>query len=97
MFESGHSNDGNGHSHWAGNAVDFQIVHGKAARPATNTTANLDTDKAIMQACVAAGAIPTQVFGPCTNDFAYSTSFKLCPYTGFNTNIDHSNHVHCAW
>jgi hypothetical protein len=95
VLESAHHNSGpNGH--WGGRGVDFQIVHG-GGKPAKNTKANLDYDKKLMEACVAGGAIPTQVFGPCTDDFSYTSSLKLCPYTQFNSNIDHSNHVHCGW
>ncbi len=47
--------------------------------------------KLILGICRVAGA--TETIGPCNNN----VSLAVCKATGFETNSEHQNHIHCGW
>ncbi len=53
--------------------------------------------KKIEDACRAAGANPKQIFGPCGGVGKGHSEFIFCSATGYRTNNEHENHVHCGW
>ena len=55
------------------------------------------TAKKIMDICKAAGAKPRQIFGPCNGVGSGHSEFVACSATGYRTNSQHENHVHCGW
>ncbi|MEI8130331.1 MAG: hypothetical protein WCG55_02385 [bacterium] len=77
-----------GSAHYRGLAFDI----GGASFSYSTTTA-----KKIMDICRAAGANPRQIFGPCNGLGKGQNSFIACPVTGYRTNSQHENHVHCGW
>lgn len=73
-------------AHYAGRAMDIAATPGDLGR---NT--------AIMNACRAAGAKPSQIFGPCNNVYQPGGKFTQCAATKYLTNKDHQTHIHCGW
>jgi hypothetical protein len=73
-------------AHYYGRAFDISASPNDTAR-----------NVQIMNACYAAKAKPTQIFGPCSNSYSADGKFTICSSTGYATNKDHQTHIHCGW
>lgn len=73
-------------THYLGKGLDIQ-----ASQSATNV------NRALMNACRAAGANPDKIYGPCGSDYNSDGTYSTCRTTGYATNSDHKTHIHCGW
>ncbi len=75
-----------GSAHYFGRA--FDVTASK-----NDTSRNIQ----VMNACLAAKAKMSQIFGPCSGSYRSDGKFTICADTGYLTNKDHQTHIHCGW